>query len=332
MKIIKNVFTLSSLCCLLIISLQVKADGMIRHYYVAAEKVLWNYAPSGINKVKQQDGMGVWGETTVYNKYRYIEYSDASYSIKVAQPEWMGILGPQFRGVVGDTLKIHFKNNADKPLSIHPHGVHYTPENDGAYHDGSKNYPGAYVRPGDSYTYTWTMDEDSGPTDFGPSSIVWVYHSHVDSVAEVYDGLIGSIVVTRKGMQRSKNDPRPKDIDVEFTTLYMIFNEEMGAKGGMKHALNGYIFGNLEGLTVAQGARVRWHLIGMGSEMDIHTAHWHGQTVVNYGKRTDVVELLPTSMVSVDMTAKNPGEWLYHCHVLSHIKAGMITKWNVTEH
>jgi FtsP/CotA-like multicopper oxidase with cupredoxin domain len=35
-------------------------------------------------------------------------------------------------------------------------------------------------------------------------------------------------------------------------------------------------------------------------------------------------------MVSVDMTAKNPGEWLYHCHVTDHITAGMITKWTVT--
>ena len=51
------------------------------------------------------------------------------------------------------------------------------------------------------------------------------YHSHVDSVTEIYDGLIGTIIVTKKGMQRSSTDPRPKDIDTAFTTMFMIFDE-----------------------------------------------------------------------------------------------------------
>jgi len=67
----------------------------------------------------------------------------------------------------------------------------------------------------------------------------------------------------------------------------------------------------------------------MGSEVDLHTAHWHGKTVLDHGRRTDVVELLPTSMRSVDMNANNPGNWLYHCHVTDHITAGMITRWKV---
>ncbi len=331
MKKINKIVSSISVLILLTVSFQIQATAALtRHYYVAAENVIWNYAPSGLNKIKLSDGLGPWGVKTSYSKYRYIEYTDATYTTKVVQPVWMGILGPQFRGVVGDILKIHFKNNADKPLSMHPHGVHYTPENDGAYYDGRESLPGSYVRPGDSYTYTWNLDEDSGPTKFGPTSIVWAYHSHVDSVTEIYDGLIGSIVVTRKGEEKSDLDPTPRNIDYEFTTLYMVFNEENDAEAGLMHTMNGYIFGNLEGLTMPKGARVRWHLIGMGAEVDLHTAHWHGQTVVNYGKRTDVVELLPTSMVSVDMVAKNPGEWLYHCHVTDHITAGMITKWTVT--
>jgi len=152
-------------------------------------------------------------------------------------------------------------------------------------------------------------------------------------------------------MERSATDPRPKDVDVALTTLFMIFNEngreavkipgsvmhkkkkilneEEEEEGNLKHAINGYIFGNLKGLTTNKNDRVRWHLIGMGTEVDIHTAHWHGKTVLEHGRRTDVVELLPTSMVSVDMVADNPGNWLYHCHVADHITAGMITRWRV---
>ena len=61
--------------------------------------------------------------------------------------------------------------------------------------------------------------------------------------------------------------------------------------------------------------------MGMGSEMDIHTPHWHGKTYVT-SRNTDVVELLPASMTSADMVADNPGTWLFHCQVSDHLEAG----------
>jgi FtsP/CotA-like multicopper oxidase with cupredoxin domain len=299
--------------------------GQIREYWIAAKKVEWNYVPSGKNLVMPEMGLGVWGKKTVYTKYRYLQYTDASYSKEVPQPEWMGILGPQLQAEVGDTFKVHFKNMADKPLSMHPHGVRYDEDNDGAGHRGA----GAMIAPGASYTYTWVVDGDAGPGPSDPSSIVWVYHSHVDSVTEIYDGLIGSIVITRKGMARSRKDPSPKDVDRSFTTLFMIFNEQDGEEAGMLHAINGYIFGNLRGLTAYEGETVRWHLICMGNEVDLHTAHWHGKTVLAGGRRTDVIELLPSTMISATMQADNPGDWMFHCHVSDHMTAGMKTHWQI---
>jgi len=189
---------------------------------------------------------------------------------------------------------------------------------------------GGVIGPGEAYTYTWQIDEAAGPGPTDPSSIVWLYHSHFDPVADINRGLIGTIVVTRKGMTRGPDDPRPRDVDRSFSTLFMVFDEEDGAEGGLMHAMNGYIFGNLQGLEAVAGERVRWHLVALGSEVDLHTAHWHGETVLDHGRRTDVVELLPASMVSVDMIADNPGTWLYHCHVGDHITAGMKTRWTVT--
>lgn len=55
-----------------------------------------------------------------------------------------------------------------------------------------------------------------------------------------------------------------------------------------------------------QGNRVRWHLVAMGSEVDLHTAHWHGKTVLYQRRRTDVIELLPASMKSVDTSRYQP--------------------------
>jgi hypothetical protein len=96
------------------------------------------------------------------------------------------------------------------------------------------------------------------------------------------------------------------------------------------HAINGYIFGNLQGLVVNQGSRVRWHVFAMGSERDIHTAHWHGKVgVTRNGEHVDVVPLLPAETATVDMVADNPGSWMFHCHVADHMEGGMMANFSV---
>lgn len=75
-------------------------QAAVREYWVAAEKMSWDYAPSGQNLIDPDAGLGVWGKSLKYTKYRYIGYTDGSYTIPLQQAEWMGILGPQLRGVV----------------------------------------------------------------------------------------------------------------------------------------------------------------------------------------------------------------------------------------
>jgi len=96
------------------------------------------------------------------------------------------------------------------------------------------------------------------------------------------------------------------------------------------HSINGYVFGNQPMITMRRGTRVRWYVMGMGTEVDLHTPHWHGNDVVVGGMRLDVVSLLPASMVVADMVPDNPGTWLFHCHVNDHLTAGMITRYRVT--
>ena len=300
------------------------SQAAVREYWIAAEKMPWNYAPSNKNKIEANGGLDVWGETLSYQKYRYVEYQSEKFIETIPQPEWMGILGPQIRAEVGDTIKVHFLNRTERPLSIHPHGVRYDKANEGA--DGGQ---GSQVLPEKRFTYTWLVDEASGPGPNDPSSIVWLYHSHVIAEEEMNLGLIGTIVVTQKGMTRSVSDPSPHDVDREFTALYMIFDEDDGEESGLKHAINGLIFGNLNGFETTLDEKVRWHIVALGNEEDNHTVHWHGHTVLHQGRRTDVVEVLPASMITVDMVTRTIGSWLFHCHVNDHMIAGMSTRWNV---
>jgi len=194
---------------------------------------------------------------------------------------------------------------------------------------------GAAVAPNAKFTYVWFCDEQSGPMPSEPSSKAWIYHSHVANETEVNLGLDGFIVVTDP--KRARPDGTPNDVDREMGALFLVFDEtglppelREGAADRQRFAINGYVFGNLPGLDMNEGERVRWYLFGLGTEIDLHTAHWHGLRVVEDGRRrTDVVELLPASMKVADMLAENPGDWLFHCHVEEHMMFGMFARVTV---
>jgi FtsP/CotA-like multicopper oxidase with cupredoxin domain len=96
------------------------------------------------------------------------------------------------------------------------------------------------------------------------------------------------------------------------------------------YSINGYIEGNMPVVTMKKGERVRWYLFANGNEDDVHTPHWHGQTVVFNMMRTDMVHLEPMMMVTADMIPDTVGTWLFHCHVNDHIEGGMQALFTVT--
>jgi manganese oxidase len=80
---------------------------------------------------------------------------------------------------------------------------------------------------------------------------------------------------------------------------------------------------------MTKGERPRWYVVGMGTEVDVHTPHWHGQTGLCDEMRTDILEIFPASMKVLDLVPDNSGIWLYHCHVNDRIDAGMTARFEV---
>jgi FtsP/CotA-like multicopper oxidase with cupredoxin domain len=198
------------------------------------------------------------------------------------------------------------------------------------------------------------------------SSIVWLYHSHVDEMRDIASGLFGAIVVTAKG--KARVDGRPKDVDREFVSMMISINENESwylednigeytsdpkgvdrresipeaqdgilapglgrgfADTNLRYTINGYLFANMPMMTMKKGERVRWYLVTLGDSNNFHTPHWHGNVVSFHGYRTDVVALSPAQMETVDMVPDNPGIWLFHCHVSDHMAGGMVARYQV---
>jgi hephaestin len=390
-RLVVLLLTLSSLFC---ISVYAQNDQgrqsaaanapapQVRTYYIAAEEIDWDYTPRGIDVMMQKDfdGYGkVFTEQTTnrigrtYRKAVFHEYTDGTFSARKPRPaelEHMGLLGPVIRAEVGDTIKVVFRNNTSFPFSLHPHGVAYARESEGAMYGDGMEHPEAdgLVSPGKTHTYTWLVREEAGPGPQDGSSVAWLYHSHNYEPKDVNAGLIGAIVITRRGMGRA--DASPKDIDHEFFSLFMVIDEnqsryfEHNVKthiadpvnlnrgdfapldpdgngdlplgtgflvSNMKSTINGYLFSNGPLMTMRKGEHVRWYVMSIGIGFNFHTPHWHGNVVSVRGQYMDVLSIGPAQVVTADMVPDMVGTWMFHCHLDDHMKGGMQTLYRVLD-
>lgn len=225
-----------------------------------------------------------------------------------SREEHLGALGPILRAEVGDTIVVHVRNETRFPVSLHPHGVAYDKANEGSgyavssrdstgshrahqVHGGGS--PGHAVPAGGTFTYRWQVPPRSGPGPADPDSIAWPYHSHVNEVGDTSAGLVGAIVIHRRGSLDERRQ-LPKGVDRQFVNLFTVTDEnkslyletnmreflgnapinpedEEFVESNLMHGINGFVYGDLPGLTMAEGEHVRWHVMSMGTEIDIHT-------------------------------------------------------------
>ncbi|XP_060068239.1 hephaestin-like protein [Ylistrum balloti] len=356
--------------------------GATRHYYIAAVNITWDYAPGNMDLITSHNlsdpninghlfvrtDNGFLGSTR--EKVVYREYTDETFStmkVRTPEEEHLGILGPVIKAEIWDTIIVTFRNFAGRPYSIHAHGVYYDQNDDGVLqgkpsddaentvNDGTGN--GDQVYPGRTHTYTWRVPRRAGPAkDYRePNCVTWIYYSGVDTIKDMNTGLVGPLVVCRRGTLVDGDTTR-RDVDREFALLFNVMDEneswllsENIQKYGSNETnlndtqfklsnemnmINGKIYGNLHGLNMEIDETIAWYILGLGSSFDIHTVHFHGQTFLhrdNVVHRGDVIEVFPGTYETIEMKTDNPGVWILHCHLNDHINMGMEATYNITE-
>ncbi|WP_239153129.1 multicopper oxidase domain-containing protein [Virgisporangium aliadipatigenens] len=224
--------------------------------------------------------------------------------------------GPILEMYEGDTMEITLVNTTDKRLSIHPHGVDYTVENDGAPLNGSFN------NPGETRTYVWKsreMFQAEGRRWMPGSAGYWHYHDHAmgndHGTAGLIRGLYGALIVRRRG------DILPRR---QYT---VVFNGTQ---------INNRLAPNTPMFEANLGERVEWLVIAHGEFF--HTFHLHAHRWAD--NRTGMLEgptdpsqvidnkdINPGSSFGFQVLAGEgvgPGVWMYHCHVQNHSDGGMV--------
>ena len=59
--------------------------------------------------------------------------------------------------------------------------------------------------------------------------------------------------------------------------------------------------------------------------MHLHGHHFREVNGTRLGPLRDTILMAPNQQMSIAFVADNPGDWMFHCHMLEHMAAGMMT-------
>ncbi|XP_073711368.1 coagulation factor V [Misgurnus anguillicaudatus] len=294
-----------------------------RRYYIAAVNIQWDYT-SDTSDVQQRAG-------PTYKKTVYREY-DAGFTKAKTHPSSSGLLGPTIRGQEGDTIVVTFKNMADHPCSIHPHGITYGKQSEGSlYFDNTilLEKEDDVILPGKEHTYYWEVTSEVTPLAADPPCITYTYLSHVDIVKDYNTGLIGALLICKKGALDDSGNQI--NFHQEAVLLFGVFDENMSLNStdgppqaqNIKYTINGYTNGSVPDLGICAHSKVSWHMLGMSSEPELFSVHFNGQVLLHYDHKTSAIGIISGTATSASMTAVFPGRWLFSSHISRHLEAGL---------
>jgi len=266
----------------------------------------------GLQEIKPRivRGVKVFNLTAEHVKWEVLpgEYIDA-YAYNGMVP------GPLIRVKEGDRVRINFKNELPEPTTIHFHG-NTLPNS----MDGVPDVTQPLVKPGETFTYEFKA-EPAG---------TFIYHTHHNSAVQEPKGLYGVLII----------EPRHKQQFYDQEVI-QVLSEAEGY-----YLINGKAFPATTPIKAKRGERVLVRLINLGQM--VHPMHMHGnpfEIVATDGHDVppaarltkDVVTIGPGERYDLLVKMDNPGKWMFHCHILSHVQnhgqepGGMITLVNVSK-
>ena len=295
-----------------------------------------------------------------YHKARYLGFTDGTFLALLANEfnSSTGLLGPAMRAAPGDVLRVVLRNSLDfevnlafptAPLLLLKLRERAVGTTTWAEVSGTPAELAARpVEPGMEAEASWQVTADAGPGPADQPTIAWAYGSTV-TPDHLYAGLAGGLIV---GASPAALTPgaAAHGASREYVLAWFISNENrspylnesmheyMGhppmdlededfVESNLMHAVSGRLACNLGNLVARRGERVRFHLLGLGSELDMHTPQAHGNMVgVGAGAQASHVAALsvhPGARATVEMVARTSGKWLLECGVNDHWAAGM---------
>uniref|UniRef100_A0A8C6WAW2 Coagulation factor V n=1 Tax=Nannospalax galili TaxID=1026970 RepID=A0A8C6WAW2_NANGA len=289
----------------------------LRQFYVAAQGINWSYRPEPTDPSLNSK--------TSFKKIVYREY-EPYFQKEKPRSSISGLLGPTLYAEVGDIMKVHFKNKADKPLSIHPQGIKYSKFSEGASYP-DYTFPvermDDAVAPGREYTYEWVISEDSGPTPDDPPCLTHIYYSYENLTQDFNSGLIGPLLICKRGTL--SDDGTQKMFDRQHVLMFAVFDESKSwsQSSSLMYTVNGFVNRTMPDITVCAHDHISWHLIGMSSGPELFSIHFSGQVLEQNHHKVSAITLVSATSTTANMTVSPEGKWIIASLTPKHFQAGM---------
>jgi FtsP/CotA-like multicopper oxidase with cupredoxin domain len=234
--------------------------------------------------------------------------------------------GPAIHVDLDDKVQVIVNNETPLGTDVHWHGVR-TPNNQ----DGVSPYTQDPIRSGETFTYEFVADEPS----------IGMYHAHLHSQVSVPNGMFGVFTIGENPLplgQTISGREIPADLEPAFE-MPMVLNDA----GVIGLSLNGKSFPATEPVVMAAD---EWGVVHYYNEgLTDHPMHMHQFPQLVYAKDgipleqpywADTINVAPGERYSILFNASDPGTWVWHCHILTHVERdegmfGMVTAVVVTE-
>jgi manganese oxidase len=225
--------------------------------------------------------------------------------------------GPTIEAFQGDHVRIVVTNNLPEGTSMHWHGLELPNAMDGV--------PGLnqdLIPPGKSFSYEFKLHQTG----------TMFYHAHV-AMQEAL-GMCGFFIIHPK---IAFDPPVDRDFGLIYQNFFIPPNAQTADTSLMDwnwHTINGRSGPYTTPMVVKHGERVRVRLMNF-SPMQHHPIHFHGHTfwlTGSEGGRIPQSAWIPrnNTLVGVAMAedfefiANNPGDWIFHCHMVHHMMNHMV--------
>ena len=228
--------------------------------------------------------------------------------------------GPWIDVEVGDLVRVNVHNELPMGTDVHWHGID-TPND----MDGVAPLTQDLIKSGEDFTYEFVAEETS----------VGMYHAHHHGQMQVPNGMFGAFTIGDVQLPTGRTvsgTEIPADLEVAHE-LPMVLNDA----GVIGFSLNGKSFPATAPLAVQQGdwALIHYYNEGLGA----HPMHLHQFPQLIVAKDgipldepyyADTINIAPGERYSVLVNFTDPGTWVWHCHILTHVEKeegmfGMVT-------
>ncbi|XP_019739469.1 coagulation factor VIII isoform X2 [Hippocampus comes] len=297
-------------------------------HYIAAEELMWDYAPHLTNRNRGTPG-APQHHNYKYKKVAYVEYTDRSFTRRKNKDRTL--MGPLLEGKVTDRFHITFKNLASRPFNIYPNDLTkiypLQKSTNGKAQVAEIDLRSMEVPPNGTFVYVWELTTDDGPLEEDHQCLSQLYQSTVSPERDLASGLVGTLLVCKSKAIDTRGVLLASDKQGTLTfagfdeNISWYVNENIqkhqnsskstdpeGYNSNVIYSINGIMFGGTL-LSMCQTEVTYWHVANVGTQSNFLSAYFTGNVFQYNGLHQSVLTVFPMTSMTVLMEMELSGEW-----------------------